>query len=124
LPEDSPGWTFGWIGIYHSYLLQRVKAQVAASGLTLQVPSVEELAADYGMSRSHFSHFFRERTGLTPAHFVTETRVRRTALMLVQSRAPLKKIADACGFANMNHFSKVFRRYQHISPAAYRRSIG
>ena len=194
LPDDSPGWTFGWIGVYHPYLLQRVKKQVAATGPTLRVepksaltaiamrlvrgafnkdfrdrfeveqalfefvlayerlvwklsdphgerdrllemvrqrvvkdakhaPSVEELAAEDGMSRSHFSHIFRERTGLTPAHFITETRVRQAALMLVQSRTPLKHIADACGFANVNHFSKVFRRFQHISPAAYRRSI-
>lgn len=28
----------------------------------------------------------------------------------------------ACGFANANHFGKVFRRYQHTSPPAYRRA--
>jgi AraC-like DNA-binding protein len=195
LSAASPGWTFGWIGIYHPYLLQRVTKQVAATGAVLSVEprsafigsalrlvsgairkdfrdrfevelalfefviayerlayqssdpdgerdrlleavrkrvladpkhpiNVDALAADHGMSRSHFSHFFRTRTGLTPARFVTETRVREAARMLVQSRAPLKQIADACGFANVNHFCRVFRRFRHLSPGAYRRTVG
>jgi AraC-like DNA-binding protein len=194
LPEDSPGWTFGWIGIYHPYLLARVTKQVAATGALIQTPpegelaasalrlvrgaikkdfrdryevelalfefvlayerwahqasdssgerqrlldavrtrivaslpkaaGVVALAAEYGMSRSHFSHFFRARTGLTPARFATEVRIHEATRMLLDTRAPLKQIADACGFANANHFCKVFRRFQHLSPASYRHAI-
>jgi AraC-like DNA-binding protein len=194
LPDNSPGWTFGWIGICHPYLASRVAKLVALSGPLFDVPpdgalaasfvrllrgaitkdfrdqfdlelalfdfvltcerwahdarsvsnagqqlldevrtrivanlpkaiGVESLAADYGMSRSHFSHFFRSRTGLTPAHFATEVRVREATRMLLDSRVPLKSIADACGFANANHFCKVFRRFQHLSPGAYRQAM-
>jgi AraC-like DNA-binding protein len=193
LPEDSPGWTFGWIGIYHPYLLARVTKQVAATGPLVATPpdgpltasalrlvrgaikkdfrdryavelalfefvlayerwaheasdssgerkrlleavrarivaslpkavAVDTLAAEYGMSRSHFSHFFRARTGLTPARFATEVRIHEATRML-RTHAPLKQIADACGFANANHFCKVFRRFQHLSPASYRDAI-
>jgi AraC-like DNA-binding protein len=194
LPGDSPGWTFGWISIYHPYILERIIKQVAATGPIVDVApesalaaiavrlirgaikkdfrdryevelalfefvvayeqcaqkardrsgegqqlldkvrsrvvaSLPEaldataLAADYGMSRTHFSHFFRARTGLTPARFATEVRVHQAARMLIDTRAPLKQIADACGFANANYFCKVFRRFQHMSPAAYRRAL-
>jgi transcriptional regulator GlxA family with amidase domain len=58
---------------------------------------------------------------LTPAHFTTEVRVQQAARMLIDTRAPLKQIADACGFADANHLCKVFRRFQHLSPASYRR---
>jgi AraC-like DNA-binding protein len=195
LPVDSPGWTFGWIGIYHPYLLARVSRQVAATGPLLDSPAdgaltactlrlvrgaikkdfrdrfevesalfefvlaferwahqardksgegqrlvdavrsrivgslpqaigVETLAAEHGMSRSHFSHFFRERTGLTPAHFATEVRIHEAARLLLDTRAPLKQIALACGFANTSHFCRVFRLFQHLSPASYRQGIG
>jgi AraC-like DNA-binding protein len=83
--------------------------------------NVEALAAEFGMSRSHFSHFFRTRTGLTPARVLSQTRVREAARMLLQSDASLKQIADSCGFANANHFNRVFRRFQHTSPGAYRK---
>jgi AraC-like DNA-binding protein len=195
LPEDSPGWTFGWIGIYHPYLLARVTKQVAAVGplvdlapdgalaastlrllrgaikkdfrdqfevelalfefvlaferwgrqtrglyaegqrlldavrsrILASLPKaieVSALAAEHGMTRSHFSHFFRSRTGLTPAHFATEVRIHHATRMLLDSHAPLKQVAEACGFPNTSHFCKLFRRYQHLSPASYRRAIG
>jgi AraC-like DNA-binding protein len=82
---------------------------------------VDVLAAERGMSRSNFSHYFKARTGLTPAAFATGVRIREAARMLLSTQAPLKEIADTLGFANVNHFCKVFRRHQHTSPAAYRR---
>jgi AraC-like DNA-binding protein len=194
LPKDSPGWTFGRIGINHPYLLARVAKQVATTGPLVETPpdgaltasglrlvrgaikkdfrdryevelalfelvfayerwahqardssgegqrlldavrsrivaslptaiGIDALAAEYGMSRSHFSHFFRSRTGLTPARFASEVRIYEASRMLLETRAGLKGIADACGFANANHFCKVFRRLRHLSPAAYRQSI-
>jgi len=194
LPQDSPGWTFGWIGIYHPYLLARVSKQVAATGPVVELPpdgaltastlrlvrgaikkdfrdqfevestmfdflfayerwahqirdrsgegerlldavrslivaslptaiSVDALASEFGMTRSHFSHFFRSRTGLTPAHFATEVRVHEAARMLVDRHPPLKQVALRCGFANPSHFCRIFRQFQHISPASYRNAI-
>jgi AraC-like DNA-binding protein len=102
-------------------LLEEVRSFVVAS--LPKTIDVDALAAEYGMTRSHFSHFFRMHTGLTPAHFATEVRVHEAARLLRETRAPLKSIAGDCGFANGNHFSKVFRRYQHLSPLSYRRTI-
>ncbi len=195
LPQESPGWTFGWISIYHPYLIARMAKQVRATGPIIELApddqltaialrlirgafkkdlhdrfeaelamfefllayerraqrtrdrpdegrrlletvrsrvtanltkdhSVAALAVEYGMSRTHFSHFFRSRTGVTPARFIAEVRIHHATRMLLDARTPLKKVALDCGFANANYFSKVFRRFQHMSPAAYRRSLG
>ena len=75
------------------------------------------------MSRTHFSHFFRTRTGLTPARFAAEVRAREATRMLLDNRAPLKQIAEACGFASVNYFCQVFRRFQHMGPMSYRRAV-
>jgi AraC-like DNA-binding protein len=194
LPQDSPGWTFGWVSIYHPYLLGRMGNLVKGAGPLVEVEpggplaavalrlirgavkkdfhdrfeveaalfefmvaceqqahknrasssegsrliekvrarviaslpkalDVNSLAADYGLSRTHFSHFFRSRTGLTPARFATEVRIHLATRMLLDTRAPLKQIAEDCGFSNANYFCKVFRRLQHMSPASYRRTL-
>jgi AraC-like DNA-binding protein len=102
-------------------LLDAVRSRIVA-GLPKAL-DVHAVAAEYGMSRTHFSHLFRARTGLTPAHFATEVRIHEAARLLLETHTPLKQIADACGFANANHFCKVFRRVQHVSPKAYRRTI-
>lgn len=103
-------------------LLDAVRARVVASLPT--AIGVSALASEYGMSPSHFGHYFVSRTGRTPAHFATEVRIHEAARRLLDTHAPLKQIALSCGFANANHFSKVFRRHQHLSPASYRRAAG
>jgi transcriptional regulator GlxA family with amidase domain len=101
-------------------LLDEVRSRVLAR--LPRTTGVHSIAAEFGMSRSSFSHFFRGRTGLSPAHFATRDRIQKAAGMLLDTREPLKTIADACGFANANHFSRVFRRFRHLSPSAFRRS--
>ena len=101
--------------------LDAIRARIVA-GLPHTVRT-ETIAAEYGMSRSHFSHHFRALTGLTPAYYATQVRVDEAARMLRETRDPPKSIAAACGFANANHFGKVFRRFQRLSPLSYRRTL-
>jgi AraC-like DNA-binding protein len=103
-------------------LLEWLRARALAT--PRRPASVDAVAAERGMTRSHFSHYFRARTGLTPARFMAEVRVQEAARMLLTTRAPLKQVAGEWGFANVNHFGKAFRRFLHASPAAYRRSFG
>jgi AraC-like DNA-binding protein len=81
------------------------------------------LAAKFGMSRGHFSYLFRKRTGMTPSRFATQVRLQAVEKMLLSTREPLKIIADACGFANASCLCKVFRRFRHITPSAFRRAL-
>jgi transcriptional regulator GlxA family with amidase domain len=103
-------------------LLEETRRRVLAE--ELRPVAVDALALEHGMSRSAFSHHFRARTGLTPARFMTEVRVQEAARLLVTTRLPLERIARECGFANVNHFGKVFRRFRQQRPSAYRRSVG
>jgi AraC-like DNA-binding protein len=103
-------------------LLEWLRARVLAT--PRRSLGVDALAAERGMTRSNFSHYFRSRSGLTPARAMAEVRVQEAARALLASHKPLKQIAGEWGFTNVNHFGKVFRRFHHVSPAAYRRSFG
>jgi AraC-like DNA-binding protein len=103
-------------------LLQKLKERVLASPKTRL--EVSALAAEHGLSRTAFSHYFRERTGLAPARFMTEVRLQAAARLLVATDLPLSRIASDCGFANANHFGKVFRRFRRQTAGAYRRALG
>jgi AraC-like DNA-binding protein len=85
---------------------------------------IDALARERGVTPSAYSHYFRARTGVTPARFMNEARVQLASRMLVTTRLPLARIAEACGFANANHFGKVFRRFRPQSAGGYRRSVG
>jgi len=103
-------------------LIEDVRMQVLAK--LPRAVEVSSIAEKFGMSRSYFSHVFRDQTGLTPAHFATEVRIQKVERMLLDTREPLKTIAAACGFANANHLCKVFRRFRRCTPTAFRRELG
>jgi transcriptional regulator GlxA family with amidase domain len=84
---------------------------------------VDEIARRQGQSRSHFSHAFKQATGLSPAAYVLDIRLAEARLRLREKSVPLKEISVSTGFADANHLCKAFRRRFHLSPGAYRRQI-
>lgn len=84
--------------------------------------TVDTLAKQAGLSRYHFSRLFAAQTGLAPAAWIIEQRVREAARLLRGTRLPLKEIAEHCGFPNANYLCRVFRRHSGMPPASYRRS--
>ena len=86
--------------------------------------SIEEVAQDCNLSRSHFFRAFRQSTGKTPHQWLLERRYERARFLLLTSALPLEDIARQCGFAGLSHFSRVFTRQFGTSPAAWRRQLG
>lgn len=84
--------------------------------------TVDDIAKQAGMSRYHFSRLFAAHTGLPPASWLMEQRIKECARLLRGSELPLKEISSRCGFPNPNYMSRVFRRQTGIPPATYRRS--
>lgn len=89
-----------------------------------QAVSVETLAEKHGLSRSAFSHFFRNRTGMSPGAYAAEVRLAEAEKRLRSSEAKLEAIARETGFADANHFCKAFRRHYGVSPGSWRGRVG
>ncbi len=83
--------------------------------------NVDALAAIAGLSRAHFSRSFTALTGVPPAEFVQQQRMRRAARLLTANRElSVKEIAALCGMQENNYFSKVFRKAYGVSPSEFR----
>jgi len=78
------------------------------------------LAGVAGVSEGRFIRRFREATGLTPARYVQEKRVRQAAELLISSDESIDRIAEQCGFGNRYYFTRVFAKRIGIPPARYR----
>jgi AraC-like DNA-binding protein len=96
-----------------SYTLRHLNSPFDISGLAEQT----------GLSRSNFSHRFKAVTGLSPAFYVQQVRLEEATHRLINSDLKLEAIADQTGFADANHFCKVFRRRFHLSPGEFRRQM-
>jgi AraC family transcriptional regulator len=83
--------------------------------------SLEQIAAEFGLSVSHFSRAFRISTGLPPHQWLLRQRVKVAKQLMTVRDLPLSEIAISAGFANQSHFTRVFSASVGVSPAAWRR---
>jgi AraC-like DNA-binding protein len=84
------------------------------------VPSLPELAAMAGMSRSHFSRTFHAVVGTPLRQYVGDLRLQRACALLRQSTLSLTAIAMECGFYDLPHLDKAFRRRFGMAPQRFR----
>jgi AraC family transcriptional regulator len=83
--------------------------------------TLEALAQECGLSRSHFARAFKTSTGLPPHRWLLDRRVERARELLLNSALPIAEIADLCGFADQSHFTRVFKNALGVSPGEWRR---
>jgi AraC family transcriptional regulator len=99
---------------------RRVKELIEAK-LDGEVP-LAMLAAECGLSLSHFSRAFRRSTGTSPHRWLLRRRVELAKERLRDPKLRLSEVALSCGFADQSHFTRVFNGLFGTSPGAWRRS--
>ncbi|WP_150696090.1 GlxA family transcriptional regulator [Pandoraea terrae] len=82
--------------------------------------TIERLAAQANMSPRTFSRTYLARTGTTPAKAVASMRLEAARQALLESDAPLKRIAFACGFGDEQNLRRTFLRQLGVGPQDYR----
>ena len=81
--------------------------------------SLSVLADQAGMSERSFSRHYAEATGQTPARAIERLRV-EAARHLPESRQPIKRIAQRCGFGSEETMRRSFLRLLFVTPQDYR----
>ena len=82
---------------------------------------LEQIAAEFDLSVSHFSRAFRISVGLPPHQWLLRQRVRAAKQLMTVRDVPLSEIAISAGFANQSHFTRVFSDVVGVSPGVWRR---
>ncbi|WP_269522709.1 AraC family transcriptional regulator [Coraliomargarita parva] len=84
---------------------------------------VQDFAEVLGMGRAQASMHFKQITGVSPAAYFNELRLKQ-AIKLLRQGYKLHYIAKETGFADANHLCKVFRRVYHMSPGQFKKVHG
>ena len=80
-----------------------------------------QLAQLCGLQREYFIRRFRECVGRTPIHYILERRVTLAAQLLLFSSITIEAIAQQTGLNNRVYLTRMFRKFLHETPAAYRK---
>ena len=82
--------------------------------------SVAHLAGAVKLSKFHFSHAFRQSTGLSPGRFVQKRRMERARDLLRCQSMAVADVAASVGYDDPSHFASLFRREYGVSPRDFR----
>nr|WP_233410789.1 AraC family transcriptional regulator [Rugamonas sp. CCM 8940] len=89
------------------------------SGITLGM-----LAQQANLSEFHLARMFRISFGMPPSAWIAARRLDRARALLKGGELPLQQVADACGYADLSHFSHRFRDGVGVPPSRYRSIVG
>jgi AraC-like DNA-binding protein/quercetin dioxygenase-like cupin family protein len=82
--------------------------------------SLDDLAAEAGMSKFHFLRRFRVAAGRTPMEELRLLRLEQVKSLVLTTDLPLKAIAPLAGLADEYHLSRLFRKHFGHPPGALR----
>ena len=84
--------------------------------------SLEELSRLVDYTPQYLSSLFSNEVGMSIQEFLQRLRMEEACKLLTNTTLSMAEIAAAVGYQDTRHFSKVFRRYQLISPKEYRKA--
>ena len=85
--------------------------------------SVQALADEAGVSRTHLTEEFKKVTGRSVKRYITELRMERAKMHMIRTKRSIQDIALDCGYSDPLFFSRMFKKYCGISPQEYRKQL-
>jgi AraC-like DNA-binding protein len=90
----------------------------------LRLARTEEAAHQLGMAPETLCRLFQHFSRTSPHQFVLRLRINLAVDLLLGTNLLVKQVAERVGFEDPFHFSRVFKKLQGVSPAAFQRRHG
>ena len=95
--------------------IQKAKVLLAENDST-----VEEIAAELGISNSYFRKRFKETVGVSPVQYRINKRLEEAKHLLIYTVLSTDEIAYKTGFYDTPYFYKKFKEQEGVTPKKYR----
>ena len=84
------------------------------------VRTIDELARELGISRSHFDREFSRQVGVAPKRFLLSCRMAAARRLLESTDLRVGEVAGQLGYNDIYFFSRQFKSFFGLSPMRYR----
>lgn len=82
--------------------------------------TLSHLADVLHLSPYHLQRTFKRLTGVTPAAYIQQIRIREAMKLLASTHLPVTDIAGQVGYTNAAHFTTRFQNVTGLTPTQYR----
>lgn len=83
--------------------------------------TLDSLAEKYYLNKSYICRIFRKTMGISLVTYLQYKRILEAQTMLLNSDKPIIDIAMDCGFSNVQHFYRVFKKITNLTPIEYKK---
>lgn len=84
--------------------------------------TVEQIAKNIGVSRSHLYRVFQENLGISVKEYIDAVRLSKARDLLTSAPLSITEISTKVGFSSSSHFSKKFKDVFGETPSSYRKA--
>lgn len=83
--------------------------------------SLDGLCAKYNVNKFTLGRQFARYYADTPLQYLNKVRMEKAKDLLLHSNEKIRAVGQAVGFENTNHFIRLFKEKNGVSPSVYRR---
>lgn len=121
---------FAWIMDYSAAKLNLLETDVIIRAKRFIADNYEDAdlslakVADYvGLNEKYFTNRFSKETGETFVAYLTGIRMQKAKELLKSTTFKIYEISEMVGYHNVEHFNRMFKKLNGISPAQYRKTM-
>lgn len=81
--------------------------------------NTSEIAAIFNLSPDYLSTLFKKTTGETLINYINRSKINKAKEMMIENDLRIQDISEKLNFCDPYYFSKVFKRFEGISPSEY-----
>lgn len=81
---------------------------------------LKDLSILVAMNHSSFCRYFKNKTGKTLLEYIYDLRIGYACKLLLENKLDVIQISIECGFNNISHFNRIFKRITDLTPLGYR----
>ncbi|MCR5215055.1 MAG: response regulator [Eubacterium sp.] len=86
--------------------------------------SLDDVARFVDISPYYFSKLFKQEMGENFVEYLTKYRVAQAKTFLANESLSIKEICGMVGYSDPNYFSRIFKKYEGVTPTEYRNGEG
>lgn len=85
--------------------------------------TLDTLASFANVSPQHLCRLFKKHLNMRPTHYINLTRIKVAKWRLHNTDKTITEIAEEVGYSTPYYFTNTFKKYEHMSPSAYRKMV-
>ncbi len=85
--------------------------------------SLDDISEELSISKNYFCYVFKRDVGMNLWNYLTEVRLKHAKELLKNSDLRSYEIAFEVGYDNPSYFSKLFKKYENMTPGEYRNKV-